>query len=121
MEDPKLSKLDQLKAAAEEHREALIAGAGFTLGVAATLWCVKNPQRAAKRYPWGSSYNSDQPIPNLLLTEEDIKRRMAAGILAALYIDKQGLTEKYMKWAYTRADEIAEEMAANPEARHIHG
>src|SRR3954468_245200 len=107
MEDPKPSiqpsNLDRLKTKVEENKTAVVAATGFVAGVAATLWCVKSPS---------ASYNPAMPIPGLLLTEEDIKRRMAAGILAALFIDSQGWTEKYMKWAYMRADEIADEINA---------
>lgn len=108
MEDPKPSKLDRLKAAAKKHREPIIAGTSFAVGVAATLWCIKNPDRVASRYPWGSSYNPDRPISDLLLNEEQIKRRIAAGILYALFVRDKHLTDEFAEFVEFANQHVAE-------------
>lgn len=95
MEDRKLSRMDRVKSAFENNRTLIVAGTGFVTGVAATLWCIERPER----YPFGSSYSPQQPIAHLLLNEEQIKRRIAAGILFDLFIRDQQLTEEFTEFA----------------------
>lgn len=99
-----LSTQHKIRKFVEENKTSIIAGTGFVAGIATTLWCVERPSR----YPWGSIYNPNQPIPGLLMDEERIKRNIAVGFLVVEYFKSKGLTEEFIEFADQRAIEIFE-------------
>lgn len=53
-----------------------------------------------ERYPFGTAYNPDQPIPGLFVDEASIKRDIASGIIAVRYLREKGLDQDFVKFAH---------------------
>lgn len=91
-----------------DHKTAVIVGVSFTGGIAATLFCLK-PAVSSPPAKLFAELSLDLANPAefpLVLSEEEIKRRLAAGILFDMYIRKQGLCEGFDNYAETVIEEL---------------
>ena len=103
----KPSTFTRVKKFIKENQGPLTFGAGIGVGA---IIVSQYPEFFLKpkssRYPFGSSYRPDQPIPDLLMSESGIKRELAANILAVEFLKTRDLSQDFTDFTKQRITEI---------------
>lgn len=85
-------RIARIKQFIKENEGPLIFGVGVGVG-AIVVSSYPKFFLDTSRYPFGTAYNPDQPIPGLRLSEDEIKRDLVTGIMVAGFLKEKGLLE----------------------------
>jgi hypothetical protein len=99
-------KIQRAKELARKYSYELTFAGGIVVGIGIVAVSLKQPDYVEGRYPFGTNYNPDQPIPGLLLSEDEIKRDLVTGIMVAGFLEEKKLLKELVAFSAGWREEL---------------